>query len=117
MGVRPPICCSDCCGVISMPSASISPQTPLPAWALPKNCSRECPLGGVPLWGFDQGIPQRFGPTGHVLYHPVAVLLFILVHALAHVGSAMLEHGVEKAGQFVCRGGDGFGGAHPGFHP
>jgi len=29
----------------------------------------------------------------------------------------MFEHGVDEAGQFVRRGGDGFGGAHPGFHP
>jgi hypothetical protein len=52
-----------------------------------------------------------------MLHRPITGLLCILVPPLSHGGGARLEHGGEEAGQGVRRSSDGFGGAHPGFHP
>src|SRR5712692_1763343 len=85
--------------------------------SLPRNCFWECRLDEGPLWSFDQHVPQRLGAAGHLLHRSLVVLLFILVHALPHVGGAMFEHGIDEPSQLVGGSRNGFGGAQPSLHP
>src|SRR5438067_1691131 len=101
-------------GATSVPSRG---PAATPRKELPRNCSRECRLDSGTLGGFDQGVSQRLRPAGHLLHHSVTVLLFVVVHAPAHVCRAVLEHRVDEPGELVGGGRDRFWGAQPGLHP
>jgi len=69
------------------------------------------------IWcvAWEQVVPQGASFAFQVADQSVSVSAFALFLAQFDVLASVLEHGVHKPGEFVCRGGDGFGRTQVGF--